>query len=167
MKEIFYQGRFLLRYLIYIILTFLFAILFLLLSLFNNKPFVLVSILFLIASYSFFYLSLPSNFIISDKGFFLKKKFFKPSKIFNLHEITELTELEYDNKLSFFDVLFDLFSSFSFLSPYKDSVSYVMEITDINLTTYKIYSYQTAHYNEIKEKLESIIANNRIYHPFE
>jgi hypothetical protein len=136
------------------------------LSVFVNVSFIIIFILLVIVSYYFVYISLPGDLIITDSGLFLKKKFHKTKKIFDLDKINELNEFVYEYKPSLFSVLFGLFSNFSFMSIYKDPISCVLEISDINLLTYRVYSYQTINYLEIKNKLETIVEANKKYGSF-
>lgn len=161
-----YQGRFVFRYLHIIFLSLLFSIVFLVLSLFTNTSFIVLFLVCITVSYSFAYLSLPDDIIISDAGFCLKRKLFKKKKIFDIDKITEINELEHTNKPSLFSILINLFSNLSILSIYQDPISCVLEITNINLITFRIYSYQTIHYNEIKSRLETIVSSNRKYDAF-
>ena len=145
MYEILYKGRMVFRFIHIIIFSFLFSLVFLMIALFENLSFILVSIIFLLVSSYFLYLSLPGDIIISNNELLLKKKFHKAKKIFDLYKIHELNEITYEYKKTLFSTLFDLFSSMNFISIYNDSISCVLEISDIDLITYRIYSYQTIH----------------------
>ena len=166
MQGMLYQGRFVLRYLHIIAFSFLFSIVFLLLSLFTKMSFIVIFFIFIFITYYFLYLSLPGDLIITDKGLFLKKKFHKIKMIFAIDKMTELNEMIYEYKPSLFSFIFDLFSNFSFMTIYRDPISCVLEITDSNLITYRIYSYQTIHYPEIKNRLEAIVTSNQKYESF-
>ena len=166
MQGMLYHGRAVLRYLHIILLSFLFSLVFLMLALFSNIGFIIMSIGLFIVSYYFVYISLPGDLLIMDKGLFLKKKFHRIRKIFDIDKINELNELVYEYKPSSFKMLFGLFSSFNFLSIYNDPISCVLEISDINLVTYRVYSYQTINYMEIKNRLETIVAINNKFESF-